>query len=213
MDPYGLVFIELTVSMSFGGFMRRLLGCILMLAAPAAYATNILSIQLDGGSFDGATFTANTQSWNTIAGDGVWVLGITNTLVDSPFLNAPDTSLTPSIPTGVYWMYNEPTDFGTAVQVTVTYDTLDTAVSVFNVGSLTNPESWTLLSGSTLLSLASTGQTQIDRVASGDGAGSMSASGTNDNVLQLGVGDVPEPGSLFLLTGGLALFAGLRRRK
>jgi hypothetical protein len=184
-----------------------------MIAAFAAQADAavIMSITLNGGSFSGI-FSANGQTWDTVAGNGIWGLGITNPTVGAPFLNAANTSLSPPLATGTYWSYNEPTNFGSAIQLTVNFDT-GTQTAVFATGNLaTAGQVWTRLAGSTELSVASTGQTQLNRVSSGE---NLTPGGSADAVLQLGLGTaaaVPEPQTLSVVAGGLLLFWRLRRR-
>ncbi len=181
-------------------------------------ATNITSIQLSGGSYSGGVFTSNGSLWDTIANNVVWVLGVTNPSVGAPFVNNVDTSLTPGIPLGTYWTYNEPGNFGTAILFTVSFDDQPTVTGVFSVGSLSSATVWTQLAGSATLSVSSTGQTGLNRVQGGDTPFSSMTPGTssNDNVLQLSVSSaVPEPGTSTLLLvgiGSILTMVGARRK-
>jgi hypothetical protein len=178
-------------------------------AAPLSAAV-INSLTLQGGSFSGGVFSPNGQTWDTVAANGTWALGITNPSVGAPFLNAANTSLTPPIATGTYWSYNEPTNFGTAIQLTANLDT-GTQTAVFATGNLaTAGQVWTRLAGSTQLGVASTGQTALNRISSGE---SLTPGGANDAVLQLDVGAaaIPEPMTMYCVGTGLLLLC-LRRR-
>jgi PEP-CTERM motif len=181
-------------------------------------ASNITSIQLSGGSYSGGVFTSNGSLWDTLPNNIVWVLGVTNPSVGAPFLNNADTSLTPGIPLGTYWTYNEPGNFGTAIQFTVSFDDQATVTGVFSVGSLSSATVWTQLAGSATLSVSSTGQTGLNRVQGGDTPLTSMTPGTtgNDNVLQLSVSSsVPEPGTSTLLLvgiGSMLTMVGARRK-
>jgi hypothetical protein len=189
----------------------RLVSTVLAVAFAAPLnAAVINSLTLQGGSFSGGIFSPNGQSWDTIAANGTWALGITNPSVGAPFLNAANTSLTPTITTGTYWSYNEPTNFGTAIQLTANLD-MGTQTAVFATGNLANTgEVWTRLGGSMQLGVASTGQTALNRVSSGE---SLTPGGSNDAVLRLDVGAaaVPEPMTIYCVGTGLLLLC-LRRR-
>jgi hypothetical protein len=154
--------------------------------AAQADAAVITSITLNGGSYSGSSFSANGQTWDTVAGNGIWGLGITNPTVGAPFLNAANTSLATPLATGMYWSYNEPTNFGSAIQLTVNFDT-GTQTAVFATGNLaTGGQVWTRLAGSMQLSVTSTGQTQLNRISSGE---SLAPGGSADAVLSVGPGN------------------------
>jgi hypothetical protein len=188
----------------------RLVITVLAVAAAPLNAAVITSLTLQGGSFSGGVFSPNGQTWDTVAANGTWALGITNPSIGAPFLNAVNTSLSPPIATGTYWSYNEPTNFGSAIQLTVNFDT-GTQTAVFAPGNLaTAGQVWTRLAGSTQLGVASTGQTALNRVSSGE---SLTPGGSNDAVLRLDLDAtaVPEPLTVYCVGAGLFLLC-LKRR-
>src|SRR5271157_1690643 len=141
---------------------------------------NATGITLEGGAYASGTFSSNQQIWDTLSSSTHWVLGVSAPSVTSPLLNASDKSV--NIPTGTYYLYSEPTSasFGTAARITVQWSGGGQDQAIFAPASLSTSGNWTRLSGSTNLSLASTGITNANRVSS-----TLSAGGDSDNVLQL----------------------------
>jgi uncharacterized protein (TIGR03437 family) len=161
----------------------------------------VTSISLDGGSYSG-TFASNGQFWDTIPGNARAWLGVSAPGVTSPLLNAANKAV--NIPPGTYYTYNEPTFFGTAVRITVTWsDGRPSDSAIFQVGSLTTPTSFARLTGSATLSLSSTGLTNVNRVTNV----SFNPGLQNDNVLQLTIGAPASGGgtSGSLVNGGFEL--------
>src|SRR5271157_4185829 len=141
---------------------------------------NATGITLEGGAYASGTFSSNQQIWDTLSSSTHWVLGVSAPSVTSPLLNASDKSV--NIPAGTYYLYSEPTSasFGTAARLTVQWSGGGQDQAIFAPASLSTSGNWTRLSGSTNLSLASTGITNANRVSS-----TLSAGGDSDNVLQL----------------------------
>ena len=145
----------------------------------------ITGINLAGGSFSGSTFTGNGQIWDTTPSNGIWYLGVTAPSQGSPFLNSFDAQI--STPPGAFYLYNEPTTFGTHVRLTINWLGRPDDVGVFQVGNLAQSSTWQRVQGSLLISLGSTGMTNLNRVQAGEGSGSPTPGGQNDGVLSLTV--------------------------
>ncbi|MBL8293467.1 MAG: hypothetical protein JNN08_16590 [Bryobacterales bacterium] len=142
-------------------------------------------IELRGGSFSNNAYQASGEVWDTDPGNGFWVLGVSNPSTTATLLNtttAPGINIVP----GTYYTYSEPTTLGSAVRIMIRWASGATESAVFQVGSLTQAANWTRLSGATNIGLASTGLTNVNRVAGGNNA--VTPGGTADNVLQLVIG-------------------------
>ena len=153
-------------------------------AAASGSNVNIVGITLEAGVYSGGAFSPNGARWSTVAGDGAWVLGISQAgNPNNPLLNAADKSV--NIPAGTYYTYNlPPATFDTAVRVTIRWSdsSTHTDTAIFAVGSLTTAAQWTWLSGATNIAWASTGLTGVTKVTQ-----TLTPSTSPDDVFQLGV--------------------------
>src|SRR5262249_42101205 len=144
------------------------------------------------------------QFWDTLP-TGSNILGVSLPNGTAPLLNNTATKAV-SLPAGTYYTYNDPHIRGDQVRVTVKWaDGRPDDVAVFAVGSTTTATQWTRITGSAVLSLASTGLS-LDKVGSSAGADRVP-----DQVLQLstgGSGPGGEPGGNGTTSGVLQADGG-----
>ena len=146
---------------------------------------NITDLRLEAGSFSGGSFSpAAAGIWDTPV-SGNWALGVSLPNASAPLLNNANGTLSGSpLAPGSYYIYSEPvaSGLGTAVRITVWWSNGAQDQAVFAVGSLTTAAQWTLLAGTTNISLSSTGILTADKVGPSTHIG---PSGVPDNVLEL----------------------------
>lgn len=142
----------------------------------------IAGIEYRNGGLSNGTWIDGGQFWDTLP-TGSNILGVSQPDASAPLLNNPNTKAV-SIPAGTYFTYMNPAIRGEQVRVTVKWaDGRPDDVAVFAVGSSTVATQWTRVTGSTVLSLASTGLANLDKVGSAAGPDR-----SPDQVLQLSVG-------------------------
>lgn len=137
-------------------------------------------------------------SWPTFH----WVLGVSDK-PDGPLLNLPDLS----IPQGNYWLFADPAGLGAHPQLDVTLSDGSTMSAIFEVaGSNGTAQSWTRLSGDSLLSLG-WAEGSIDLVGTG-----LGSNGINDFYMHASIGLVPEPSQYAMLLLGIGAIGTVIRR-
>jgi uncharacterized protein (TIGR03437 family) len=153
-------------------------------AGGGSSGTLVQFVELRGGAYSNNTYSPSSEVWDTDPGSSFWVLGVSNPSLTATLLNtttAPGINLAP----GTYYIYGEPTTFGSAVRLTIRWSNGVSEQAVFAVGSLTRAEVWTRLTGASNIGLSSTGLT-ANRVGGGNNA--VTPAGGNDFVLQLVIG-------------------------
>ncbi|MEZ5352473.1 MAG: VWA domain-containing protein [Bryobacteraceae bacterium] len=185
-DPTREADVEVTATAgaSRGSTMRRVAAC----AAPAGGGGggtcpgNVTLLRLDGGSLNASgAFVLNSRVWDTDASSSFWIVGVSQPSAGSPLLNPGATiNLTP----GSYFLYTHGGGFGTHVRITTGWSDGSSETTVFAVGDLTRALSWTRVSGSTRISLGSTGLA-LDLVGAGNTASSPNS--VPDDVFRLDI--------------------------
>jgi hypothetical protein len=139
----------------------------------------ITGIEYRTGSISNGTFVPGGQLWDTLPTSGANIIGVTRPDRDGALLNDAATKAI-SVPEGTYYTFTEPGFAGSHIRVTLKWaGGRPDDVAVFVIGPMNPATQWTRSSGSTAITLGSTGLT-LDKVSSGAGA-----NGTNDQVLQL----------------------------
>ncbi|MEZ5354361.1 MAG: hypothetical protein R2762_17125 [Bryobacteraceae bacterium] len=141
----------------------------------------ITGIEFRNGGLSNGVFRTGGQVWDTLP-TGANILGVSLPDAGATLLNNPQTKAI-RVSGGSYYTYIEPAIIGTHLQVTVKWaEGRPDDVAVFAVGPAGPAGPWERVSGSTALSLASTGL-NMDKVSSGFGP-----NGTPDQVLRLTAG-------------------------
>jgi hypothetical protein len=204
--------------------------CVLALPGIATADTTITSMGFYNGGLSGGAFTPTFIGEDTILHNCCAVLGISNAdpatkVQANPFYNNADGSIT-SLPFGTYWgWFAEPywgyfpgISAGPVAEVVVGLSDGNSLVSFFQIGSWSSPEDWSRLGGSDLISLASTGITDQDKLRLGDPGTPnffwLQSDTRSDSVLQVQITQpVPEPASMVLVASGVVGLIGRRGRQ
>lgn len=194
----------------------RSLPILLLVAAGAASAGTIKSVEIDLGNWNGSSFSISNHQWNTYGG---WAaIGITDPVLGDSLLNT-STSSDLGLSDGSYYLYMS--DYGNsfqAIQFIVDYEGggVDTTVYTDPGGASDDvADGYTLVSGTgTAASLLLAGQSTYELV--GGNAQTYAPNGYNNWVVAFNTDSgpaTPEPASwLLFATGAAAAWLGRRRR-
>lgn len=142
----------------------------------------ITGMLLEMGSVTSANvFNGNGNFWSTLA-NSYYTLGVSLPNAAAPLLNSSNRSV--NLQPGSYYLYAEPGAMGSHARITLNWSDGATEQAVFVTSGLTSASTWTRVTGSSGLSMGSTGLTNLNKVGPNT---AVAASGTADFVFQLGV--------------------------
>jgi len=153
-------------------------------------------LRLDMGSLNSSgVFVNGGHFWSTI-NDSAFTLGVTLPNASAPLLNASNRSV--NLAPGSYHLHGEPGGILTHAKIVVNWSDGITEEAVFATAPLTSNTAWTRVSGSTGLSMGSTGLTNLNKIGPGTGVG---PGGGNDYVFRLDLSGVSGGGGSRTATG------------
>jgi uncharacterized protein (TIGR03437 family) len=127
------------------------------------------SLKLEMGSVTSANvFQYGGHVWST-GNDSAFTLGVTRADPSAPLLNAANRSI--NIPLGSYFLHGEPGGMLSHARLTVVWSDGVTEEAVFATTPVTTSTAWTRVSGSTGLSMSSTGLVNLNKIGPGTGVG------------------------------------------
>jgi hypothetical protein len=193
-------------------------------AAPARAGTiTYFDVQL--GSWNGSSFTADGSKWNTGYYGPNWAIGATDPVPGYPLLNsepggyyrlAPGDYSTVNLPPGNYWLYMASNDdtSATAIELTLGFSDNTSITEVFTTGSGGSPQfygDYTLVRGSGFdLSFVNPPQYGYAPAGSGGYNQCYNYNGSPDWVVDF---NTSEPSTAILLPIGLLALAFLGRKR
>ena len=179
-DPTRTADVTVTVSINNRtGSARKTVGAC---TAPSTGGKTATGLKLEMGSVNSANvFGWNGNGWTTLSSDNWFTLGVSMPDAAAGLLNSA-TNRSVNLQPGTYFLYGEPGGMGSHARMTVTWSDGTTEEGVFATTPLTAAATWTRVTGSSGLSMGSTGLTNLNKVAGNSG---VAAGGGADFVWRL----------------------------
>ena len=179
-DPTRTADVTVTVtSNGRTGSARKTVGAC---TAPSTGGRTATGLKLEMGSVNSANaFGWNGNGWTTSSSDNWFTLGVSMPDAAAGLLNSA-TNRSVNLQPGTYFLYGEPGGMGSHARMTVTWSDGTTEEGVFATTPLTAAATWTRVTGSSGLSMGSTGLTNLNKVAGNSG---VAAGGGADFVWRL----------------------------
>jgi uncharacterized protein (TIGR03437 family) len=181
-DPARSADVEVRVNVNNQrtGSARKTIGPCTSIPGGGGSTRTITGLQLEMGSVNSANvFSGNASQWTTLP-DSTFTLGVSLPSAAAPLLNAPNRSV--NLQPGSYFLYGEPGAMGSHARITLNWSDGATEQAVFVTSALTSASTWSRVSGSSGLSMGSTGLTNLNKVGPNT---SVAAGGASDFVFQL----------------------------